>query len=64
MRRTSSAKPTWWLPAQALPGLGGVAQKHVHLAGPKVAGVDFHILLPIQVQVGKGRFLCVAAIVL
>src|SRR5660398_252721 len=30
------------LPAQLLPGLGGIAQEGVHLGGAEVAGVDVH----------------------
>ena len=42
-------------PAQQLAALAGVAFQVIHLGGPEVAGIDLHILLPVQIQAAEGE---------
>ena len=43
------------LPAQDAAALGGIALEEVHLGGAEVAGIDLHVLLPVQVQPPEGE---------
>ncbi len=43
------------LPAQQLAALAGIAFEVIHLGGAEVAGVNLHVLLPLQVKTPEGE---------